>query len=107
MSVHRQLALLLVELEVALKMANQWSDRSPSAEALASVQPFACDTLSFAQWLQFIFIPRLRQLIAENGELPRQSNIAAMAEMIWAENSVATVAVFRLMRLIDGLLKSG
>jgi uncharacterized protein YqcC (DUF446 family) len=103
-SIHRQLALLLVELEAAMKAVGQWSDKAPSAEAMASVEPFACDTLSFAQWLQFIFIPRLGQLIAEEGELPRQSDIAAMAEMVWAEHARSLAEVFRLLRQIDGLL---
>lgn len=104
MSIHRQLALLLVELETAMKAAGQWSDSAPSAEAMASVEPFACDTLSFADWLQFIFIPRLNLLAAENGPLPGQSNVTAMAEMVWRNNGGSVVEVFRLLRLIDGLL---
>ncbi|MEZ5436402.1 MAG: YqcC family protein [Pseudomonadales bacterium] len=51
-----------------------------------NVGPFAVDTLDFHQWLQFIFLPRMRDLIDTRSTLPMQSNITAMAEVVWADN---------------------
>ncbi|PRO73011.1 pseudouridine synthase [Alteromonas alba] len=73
---------LLFELEEILKAAGLWSAVTPSQEALASQQPFACDTLAFEQWLQFIFIPRLQALLKTN-TLPPPMQIQPMAEVIW------------------------
>ena len=47
--------------------------------ALASQQPFCIDTLRFDQWLQFVFIGRLRQLLADQLPLPDQCAVAPMA----------------------------
>lgn len=49
-------------------------------QALASREPFCCDTLSFEQWLQFILIPRMGALIAGNHPLPSNIAVAPMAE---------------------------
>ena len=73
---------LLFELEELLKAAGMWSAVTPSQEALASQQPFACDTLAFEQWLQFIFIPRLQALLKTN-TLPPTMQIQPMAEVTW------------------------
>ena len=75
-------ARLLTELEEALRAAELWSLTQPSAEALASQQPFACDTLALEQWLQFIFIPRLRAMLEANAAVPPMQ-LLPMAEVTW------------------------
>ncbi|MDO6424557.1 YqcC family protein [Saccharophagus degradans] len=73
-----QLLSLLMDLEMHLRSASLWQTHSPSQAALASTQPFCVDTLEFQQWLQFVFIPRLR-VLAETGQpLPLQCNVAPM-----------------------------
>ena len=57
-----------------------WSDLIPSDEALASTQPFAVDTLEFVEWLQFIFLPRMKNLVETGSPLPSNCGIAPMAE---------------------------
>jgi uncharacterized protein YqcC (DUF446 family) len=76
----------LVELENLLKHHSLWSEQSPSDQALTSTAPFACDTLSFEQWLQFIFMPKMTQLIDCNQALPTQMHLAPMAEQVWQGN---------------------
>ena len=51
-----------------------------SAEALASQQPFCVDTLDFEAWLQWLFLPRMKQLLEMAGPLPAASGIRPMAE---------------------------
>jgi uncharacterized protein YqcC (DUF446 family) len=77
---------LLTALVEALEQCGQWQQQAPSAEALASKAPFACDSMSFANWLQFIFIPRCQQLLDHGGALPACA-LLPMAEMQWQGQS--------------------
>lgn len=56
-----------------------WQDKPLAPEQLNFSQAFAMDTMSFNQWLQFIFIPRVQQIIDSKGKFPSQSNVAAQA----------------------------
>jgi uncharacterized protein YqcC (DUF446 family) len=78
--------LLLIERE--LRVQGWWDEVSPSAEALASVEPFSIDTLDFEQWLQWIFLPRMKAILQNDLPLPNVSGIQEMAEMVFAARSV-------------------
>jgi uncharacterized protein YqcC (DUF446 family) len=41
-------------------------------------QAFAMDTMTFTQWLQFVFIPRVREAAATN-QFPSTSSVGAQA----------------------------
>lgn len=71
---------LLIDIECELRRLNAWEEIAPPPEALLSAQPFAVDTLSFTQWLQFIFIPKIRFLVESDDALPQKCDIAPMAE---------------------------
>ena len=61
---------LLGELTAELQRLERWQAEHPGAEALASELPFCVDTLSFDQWLQFVLIPRMEQLVLLQAPLP-------------------------------------
>ncbi|MBU3022113.1 YqcC family protein [Aestuariibacter sp. A3R04] len=88
---------LLQRLENTLKKSELWSDKTPEEKALSSQQPFACDTLLFEQWLQFIFLPRMRTLVAENQPLPASMALLPMAEIHHGDN----VALMRVLAELD------
>lgn len=71
---------ILLELERQLRLMSLWDDNEPSAEQLASTAPFCIDTLSFPQWLQFVFLPRMRLIIDTNKISLIKSSIAPMVE---------------------------
>ncbi|WP_040514675.1 YqcC family protein [Paraglaciecola polaris] len=75
-----QIQRLLNRLESALKTAEQWSSTSPSSWAMESEAPFACDRMSFAQWLQFIFIPKMNDILKTQNPLPTRMALLPMAE---------------------------
>ncbi|MDF7667478.1 YqcC family protein [Orbaceae bacterium ESL0727] len=52
-----------------------WQSLPPPADAFLSEQPFAIDTLAAQEWLQWIFIPRMRALIDAKAELPRHFSL--------------------------------
>jgi len=93
----------LIKLEQLLKELQLWSDLSPSASAMASTEPFSCDVMALEQWLQFIFIPKMSQLIEQQQALPTNIAIAPMAEHLW-QAIPHYHALIELLRDLDCLL---
>jgi len=79
-AVYAHLSVSLDRLEEALRFLELWSQDSPSPEALQSSEPFCVDTLSFSQWLQFVFVVRMRKIVKDRMALPGACAIAPMAE---------------------------
>lgn len=72
-------AAKLAEIEAELKGIGFWRTE-PLAPAQYNFQrPFGGDTMAFSQWLQFILIPRVREIIETRGEFPPQSQVAVQA----------------------------
>ena len=101
---HQQTALLLQRIEAELKLLQWWSLQAPSAEALASTAPFACDQLTLAQWLQFIFLPRMQALVEGRSPLPCNCSIYPMAELAWAPLTAAQRPLLEAIKALDTLL---
>ncbi|WP_166372159.1 YqcC family protein [Psychromonas sp. SA13A] len=95
-----QLLDLLEQLALLLKHRGYWQDEAPSQQQLASVQPFAIDTLTFPQWLQFIFLVRFKQMLKQPSTLPSTLCIAPMAAQVLPND----VAIFKLLSTIDLLV---
>lgn len=101
---HIAVADILMDIEYAMRELDEWHSRKPSPDALASTQPFAVDTLTFTQWLQFIFIPRMYELAENRRPLPGNCEIAPMAEEYFRPQSInAEILIIQLQR-IDRLL---
>ena len=75
-----QVRLHLNNLQIAMRLHNVWEATPPSAEALANTDPFCVNTLTAAQWLQWIFIPRMHALLDADAELPRNFSITPYLE---------------------------
>jgi uncharacterized protein YqcC (DUF446 family) len=99
-----QIAERLIDLEAGLRQLGLWSEEIPAPEALASEQPFAMDTLSLQQWLQFIFLPTLYQLIESGGTLPSACAIAPMAEETLGKLGLPTQELLATLRDLDRLI---
>ena len=94
--------LLLIERE--LRVQGWWDEAPPSAEALGSVEPFAVDTLDFHQWLQWIFLARMKQIIEQNLPLPNASGIMEMAEMVYADRPRESLGLRTALKNFDQLI---
>ncbi|WP_166364461.1 YqcC family protein [Pseudomonas akapageensis] len=94
--------LLLIERE--LRVQGWWREAAPSAEALASVEPFCVDTLDFDQWLQWIFLPRMKSILEQDLPLPNASGILAMAEMVYADQPAQSRNLKLLLAQFDELI---
>ena len=94
--------LLLIERE--LRVQGWWDEVSPSAEALSSVEPFAVDTLDFHQWLQWIFLVRMKQILEQDLPLPNASGILEMAEMVYADRPQESLGLRNALKKFDQLI---
>lgn len=89
---------------MAMRQHQLWLSEGPSQEALQSTQPFCFDTLSFTQWLQFVFIARLHQIIEFQKPLPQRSGIVAIAEENFKGASFDATAIIRCLFKFDMLI---
>lgn len=99
-----ELADYLLAIERELRIAGLWSVEPPSAQALASEQPFCVDTLAFEQWLQWVLLPRMKVLLEKDLPLPGASGVAEMAEIAWAARAGSLAGVMRALQDFDRLL---
>ncbi|WP_407331199.1 YqcC family protein [Enterovibrio sp. 27052020O] len=80
MSKHQDVEVLLAQLQQELERNGHWQEGSPSIEALASTEPFAIDTLTCTEWLQWVFIPKMQFLIVHMHPLPVSFSISPYVE---------------------------
>ncbi|CAM4306923.1 hypothetical protein BIW53_13460 [Pseudoalteromonas byunsanensis] len=78
---HQHVMKLVQELEQTLKSAALWQTQAIEPSLLQSTQPFCCDTLRFEQWLQFVFIPKMLELLSHHEDLPSNIALAPMADV--------------------------
>jgi uncharacterized protein YqcC (DUF446 family) len=66
------------QIEAEMRRIGMWQESPLRPEQLRFKQAFAMDTMAFSQWLQFIFLQRVREAIAANN-FPSESNVGAQA----------------------------
>jgi uncharacterized protein YqcC (DUF446 family) len=62
-----------------MKRIGMWQSTPLPAAAYEFRKAFGMDTMAFSQWLQFIFIPRVRDLIRTGAAFPSSSMVGAQA----------------------------
>lgn len=101
---YSQVTLLLNQIERELKALTLWSATPPSPEAMQSMTPFCYDTMSLQEWLQFIFLPRMRALVEGQLPLPTQISITPIAEEAFKPIDSAKLALINRLGDLDELL---
>ena len=71
---------------------------------MESTQPFAIDTLEFYQWLQFIFLPTMYQLLEDGQDLPTECAIAPMAEEFFRGTELPSLQLELTLARVDKIL---
>lgn len=104
LDVQNQLVDCLLDIEAELRKLGWWAEVAPSVAELASTQPFCVDTLKFEQWLQWVCLPRMKQLLENGDPLPGKSAITEMAEVAYMEVAAETVELRKLLQRFDRLL---
>ncbi|MGC6248836.1 YqcC family protein [Bisgaard Taxon 45] len=77
---HQQTKRHLQQLQSNMQSLGLWQITPPPESAFLSEQPFALDTMSPTEWLQWIFIPRMYALIESEAVLPNKISITPYLE---------------------------
>lgn len=99
-----QVADSLLRIEIELRRLGLWDEEPPPPEAFQSTQPFCIDTLEFTQWVQFVFVERMKVIIENDHPLPAVSGIAPMAEEHFRGRAESAEGLVRELEEIDRLL---
>jgi uncharacterized protein YqcC (DUF446 family) len=67
------------EIETEMKSIGMWHAEPLPPEAYDFHRAFAMDTMTFSNWLQFIFVPRVNQIIDSGEPFPTSSSVGAQA----------------------------
>lgn len=91
----------LNHLEVGLRDLGLWSHERPTAEALASTLPFCYDTLELEQWVQFVFLGRMREILEQGDRLPDTCAIYPYVEMLRGAGKTVNPKLAKLIHQVD------
>jgi uncharacterized protein YqcC (DUF446 family) len=69
----------IAEIEQEMKRIGYWQSEPLRPEQYEFRSAFAMDTMAFSQWLQFIFIPRVKNMIETGQKFPPDSQNGAQA----------------------------
>ena len=95
---------LLQKIKSEMQCASLWSSVHPAEWAMSSSAPFACDRMSFEQWLQFIFIPKMHDLLINKQPLPTKVAIYPMAEQTFGNGVNNAGKLMSTLSQLDRLL---
>src|SRR5947207_10900708 len=76
---HAKLAALADELEAELHRLGRWSERRPPPEAFENMGAFGGGTMAFEQWIQFVLLERIREIVRTHGRFPSGSAVGVYA----------------------------
>lgn len=107
MNIYEKLLQKVNEIEEEMKRIKFWSDTMIQINPKDCTEAFCADKLTFEQWLQFVFIPNIRQIISEKGKLPDdgQLGLKAMREYSYMSVEPKSSNLVNLLRAFDQLIK--
>lgn len=103
----RRIADLILAIEAEMRRLELWEEKSPPPEALQSLAPFCHDTLQFHQWLQWVFLPKMKEIITQEKQLPASSDIYPLAEYSFKKLGKETGQLLALIKQFDQLISTG
>lgn len=101
MSQSQSVLQLLESINQEMVRLDIWQSTLPDKDALDSTQPFCCDTLSFAQWLEFVLLPKMTMLIDSQLPLPTEFEILPMAQQSWKNEPKDMSQLLALITQLD------
>lgn len=103
MTLYTQVGERLHTLEMLLREAGFWQETAPDSQALASEQPFCLDTLQPLEWLQWVLLPRMQQLLDSEQPLPQNFALAPYYEMALDAAHPLRDSLLAELQLLDAL----
>ena len=85
MTENEKILAVLSDIEAELKELSLWQGESgrPATAALNAPAPFGLGVMEFHEWLEYVLLPRLREMIEDQRELPSSLLTHPMAEEVW------------------------
>jgi len=105
MEIYQALSSKADSIEIELKRLGRWSSQMPSDEAFENMGAFGANTMSFEQWLQFVLIPRIREIIEMKSDLPASSHLATYA-VRYFDGDYEADPLRELLHQLDDLINS-
>lgn len=99
-----RIADVLLEVEAVLRASGRWEWRPPPESDLRSTQPFCIDTLRFEQWLQWVFLPRMKDILEQSRPLPGKSSIFVYAQEYLRKSNPPEGNLLTLIKRFDDLI---
>ncbi|QGX38784.1 YqcC family protein [Permianibacter aggregans] len=94
----------LDRLERRLQSEGLWSNEIPEPASFDSTMPFCVDTMTLPEWLQFVFLPRMQELIERRLPLPSRAGLHQYAEVYFQQQPGSYPALIRLLAEIDAFI---
>ncbi len=69
----------IAAIESEMQRLGWWREKPIPEEMYNFRQAFAIDTMPFQFWLQFVFIPKVQEILAVKGSFPTRSMVGAQA----------------------------
>ncbi len=106
MSINQQIHQQLITLETQLRHVALWSDTPPDDKAMQSSEPFCVDTMPIEQWLQWVFIPKMKKMTTSPDfqGFNQRSDIHTMVDYIFMTYHQKTDDITTTIKTIDTLL---
>jgi uncharacterized protein YqcC (DUF446 family) len=105
MDLYTEAASFADRIEQELRNLQVWQATPPPPRAFQSRKAFFADTTSFYQWLQFVLLVRIREIVANRGAFPKASSVGAYAVRELDGNDDASELVGLLWEF-DALIES-
>lgn len=99
-----RLAGLLDCIEGELKRLELWEEQPPPPQAFFSPNPFCFDTMSVPQWLQWVFIPQMRDTLSMGVPLPARCQVAPAVELYFEDVGADSGELLVLLEEFDALM---
>jgi uncharacterized protein YqcC (DUF446 family) len=97
------IAIKAIEIEHELKALNRWQQKSLPVERFTDMGAFGSNTMSFEQWIQFVLLPRIHQIIVEKDQFPDESSLSAYA-VRYFDGDMESDHLQELLRGLDDLI---
>lgn len=76
---YQRAAVFADRIEQELRCLNAWQSELLPESAYDSERAFFADTMTLYQWLQFVLLARVREIIDQRGEFPSRSQAGVYA----------------------------
>jgi uncharacterized protein YqcC (DUF446 family) len=103
-AIHDEVHRVARAIEAELRTLGRWSAQRPPDSAFENMGPFGIHTLTAEQWLQFVLLPRIHEIVTTGGALPDGSHVSTWATRTF-DGDPDVDELLRLLRELDALVE--